>query len=652
MIETFIGIDQLNKKAPDQFFISIGRYMHNRDNGGDGKSWHENVDESNIFPTERRLSMRLLTRCGEYMPDDNQEIIRRALAMMLIAHQGQYRESRHPFSVHPLETALALAKKRQDPVLVADGLLHDTKEDTDFTLEMIKSALSYPNPEVTTAAATVADDIDDLSKQKGVYESERVMEIQYLLQIISSSFYNPRVAIVKLEERLQNMRWPKKNRAKRLAMAEETLQIYVPQAKRLGLFDLADKLESLCYRSRNLESYPKLEKELALMIKDFSRAYPPETIKQDILSAVSVKWGGREVYVRTPFVYDIYRRVARFRQTGQSDMYLNADIVLPVEAIGSGPYEFGEYAISGALSDLIASGYEIVDQKEVDDFRDEIMQGLTDALMIRLGRSDGLLVRAKIYPKDVYDLEQTPMTDRYLEKYIPDEELDRRIATEELDEITARQYQALSKQRRLIQKYETVVSQLEEGEELAPDQLVRLLQPRNEGNIWVVGINDENVVKPWPIPEGATVMDYVGDIFRYSWQQVTAVFVNGRKCRFDYVLRPRDRIHAIRVKGGKIRIRPEMIAGFQHDKEKREACQEYITRQQEKLPPEMAEKQRQELRKVGRKLLAQIFGRELETKEIRSILTQVYGKDASVGMNIFLENIALGKADIGSFTME
>ena len=168
---------------------------------------------------------------------------------IIVAHEGQYRKSGEPYSVHPILVACITAHFSKDEAIIATALLHDVVEDTPYTLEYVNE----------TWGSDIAHMVDGLTKIVEIREHEFISSNETTdAKIISSaltfrkmliaSIDDVRVLVVKLCDRLHNMLTLSvlpPNKQKRIA--EETLVVYVPIANRLGISHLKNALEDLAF---------------------------------------------------------------------------------------------------------------------------------------------------------------------------------------------------------------------------------------------------------------------------------------------------------------------------------------------------------------------------------------------------------------------
>lgn len=156
------------------------------------------------------------------------------------AHRGQFRASGDPYLIHAIETARILSDWRLDPATVCAAVLHDTIEDTGITIDKLAEDFPTPIPELV-------DGVTNISKIKTSSSQER--QIESLRKLILAMSNDLRVTLIKLGDRLHNMRTLehlKKEQQQRIARA--TIDIYAPLAHRLGMTRVRSELEDLCMR--------------------------------------------------------------------------------------------------------------------------------------------------------------------------------------------------------------------------------------------------------------------------------------------------------------------------------------------------------------------------------------------------------------------
>ena len=189
-----------------------------------------------------------------YHPEADFDLLRRAYIFSAMEHRGQVRRSGEPYLTHPLEVANILADLKLDVTSVAVGLLHDVLEDTLTTREAIEE---YFGKEI-------ADLVEGLSKISKIhFTSEAEKEAENFRKMLLAMVHDIRVILVKLADRLHNMRTLghlQVERRKRIA--RETIDIYAPLANRLGMGTIKQELEDLSLAHLDPDAHATLVREL------------------------------------------------------------------------------------------------------------------------------------------------------------------------------------------------------------------------------------------------------------------------------------------------------------------------------------------------------------------------------------------------------
>ncbi len=198
----------------------------------------------------------ILDRIESYKPGFDEELLRRAYIFSAMAHKDQIRRSGEPYLIHPLNVAYVLAEMKLDETSIAVGLLHDVIEDTLTTREKLEELFG----------ADVADMVDSLTKiSKYAYVSKEEEQAETFRKMILAMVSDLRVVLVKLADRLHNMRTlhhlPQERRHR---IAKETIEIYAPIANRLGMGKVKSELEDLSFQYL----HPKEFEELTAAVRE------------------------------------------------------------------------------------------------------------------------------------------------------------------------------------------------------------------------------------------------------------------------------------------------------------------------------------------------------------------------------------------------
>jgi GTP diphosphokinase / guanosine-3',5'-bis(diphosphate) 3'-diphosphatase len=196
----------------------------------------------------------LLEKVRAYSPDADVELLRRAYVFSAFEHRGQVRHSGEPYLIHPLAVADFLADMKLDVVAVAAGLLHDVVEDTLTTIDRIRELFG---PEV----AHVVEGVTKISAIR--FSSSEERQAENFRKMLLAMVDDIRVILVKLADRLHNMRTLNHlPEDKRVAVAQETRDIYAPIANRLGMSKVKNELEELSFRYLDPQAYEALRSKV------------------------------------------------------------------------------------------------------------------------------------------------------------------------------------------------------------------------------------------------------------------------------------------------------------------------------------------------------------------------------------------------------
>lgn len=194
----------------------------------------------------------IMQACRNHHPDEDLSILERAYRRAVIQHSSQRRKSGEPYIIHPLAVAQILADLGMGPLVVAAGLLHDTVEDTDYTLDECRA-------EFGDTVTGLVDGVTKLSKME-YGDSAQAETIRKMVVAMSRDV---RVLVVKLSDRVHNARtWRYVKSSSAQKKARETLDVYAPLASRLGMNAIKTELEELSFKVL----YPKIYNEIVVLV--------------------------------------------------------------------------------------------------------------------------------------------------------------------------------------------------------------------------------------------------------------------------------------------------------------------------------------------------------------------------------------------------
>lgn len=252
----------------------------------------------------------LITKASSYITNEEElSLIKKAYEYAKEKHEGQFRLSGEEYIIHPLSTAVILTKVYADTATICAGLLHDVIEDTETTKADLESEFGK---EITSLVYGVSK----ISKIHFSTENEALVE--YYKKIIVGMSEDVRVIIIKLADRLHNMRtlWALPDEKKKIK-AKETLEILAPIAHHLGIHKIKSELEDLSLRYLKPDVFydiaeklnnTKLERDnvVAEMLTSVSGILTEHNIKHEIKG-------------RSKSIYSIYRKLEKGRKF--SDIY-------------------------------------------------------------------------------------------------------------------------------------------------------------------------------------------------------------------------------------------------------------------------------------------------------------------------------------------
>ena len=268
----------------------------------------------------------------------DRELIQRAYRVAELAHRPQKRASGESYITHCLAVASILAELYVPPAVVAAGLLHDTVEDTEVTLEdlqrdfgpeitnlvdgvtkltnlpRVSRSDQHAEPETTDETGAIVHtnetEDDDESKQRSLLGRRPDMVSETLRKTFLAMGDDVRIVLIKLADRLHNMRTLGfMSEVKRKRIARQTLDIFAPLANRMGIWQIKWELEDLGFRHVDPEKY----KEIATNLDTRRQARENQiaTIVKDIETILGQNNIDAQVSGRPKHIYSIYRKMTQ-----------------------------------------------------------------------------------------------------------------------------------------------------------------------------------------------------------------------------------------------------------------------------------------------------------------------------------------------------
>lgn len=246
------------------------------------------------------LLEKLISKIEQYNPQADMSLIIRAFTLGEAAHDGQKRNSGESFFIHPINVAMILADLNMDTQTIIAGLLHDVVEDTDYTYEDLAEEFGEE----------IAALVDGVTKLKSInYKTKQESQAENLRKMVLAMAKDIRVIIVKLADRLHNMRTLEyMTDEKKKEKALETLEIYAPIAHRLGISKIKWELEDLSLRYLEPEKYYELVEKVSVKRRE------REAFIQEIIKLLYKNIGDMgiscEISGRPKNFYSIYKKMA------------------------------------------------------------------------------------------------------------------------------------------------------------------------------------------------------------------------------------------------------------------------------------------------------------------------------------------------------
>ena len=247
----------------------------------------ENKEIAQHYKKLLRISYQTLT-------DEDKKLIRRAFDVAVEAHKDQRRKSGEAYIFHPIAVAKIVASEiGLDATCIAAALLHDTVEDTSFTLEDIREQFGV----------TVAKIVDGLTKISHLKKDKDVsLQAENFRKMLLTLNDDIRVIIIKIADRLHNMQTMDAMRPdKQEKIASETLYIYAPLAHRIGLYNIKTELEDLGLKYTEPEVYNEIltkiresKEEQDAYIKEFTRVIQ-DSLDQELIN-YDIKGRPKSIY--------------------------------------------------------------------------------------------------------------------------------------------------------------------------------------------------------------------------------------------------------------------------------------------------------------------------------------------------------------------
>lgn len=244
----------------------------------------------------------LVERVKAYEPGADEDALNKAYVFTVKAHGNQKRASGDPYFSHPVEVAGLLSDKRLDCASIITGLLHDTVEDTEVTIPDISETFGEE-------VAALVDGVTKLSQLE--LQSDRTKQAENFRKLVLAMSQDIRVLIVKLADRLHNMRTLHFIKApdKRRRIARETMDIYVPLTERIGIRDWQEELEDIAFQELNPDARASIVARLEFLAE--SGGDVVERVRAALQANLNDAGLSADVSGRQKRPYSIWRKMQR-----------------------------------------------------------------------------------------------------------------------------------------------------------------------------------------------------------------------------------------------------------------------------------------------------------------------------------------------------
>lgn len=254
---------------------------------------------------EKKLILReyrsLLRSLKAKLKPGDRKLIRHAFEMAVEAHKTMRRKSGEPYILHPLAVAkICIEEIGLGVRSTICALMHDTVEDTDISLEDVERAFG----------SEIGKIVDGLTKISNVVDVNASKQAENFKKILLTLTDDPRVILIKLADRLHNMRTlDSMKREKQLKVSSETVYVYAPLAHRMGLYSIKTEMEDLAMKYMEPDTYRQIARKLAETKRERSK-FINEFVKP--LKDKLVKSGfDFEIYGRPKSIHSIWNKMKK-----------------------------------------------------------------------------------------------------------------------------------------------------------------------------------------------------------------------------------------------------------------------------------------------------------------------------------------------------
>ena len=438
------------------------------------------------------------------------QLIRRASELSQRAHEGQTRISGEPYFLHSLAVANILAELNLDAETISAAMLHDVVEDTEITLEDIRQQFG-DNIAQLVDGVTKMDIISALRGKDDLKQEKEHLQAENLRKMLLAMAEDVRVVLIKLADRLHNMRTlsalrPEKQRR----IARETMDIFAPLANRLGIWQVKWELEDLSFRYLNPDAYKQIAAKLAER-RVAREQYIQQFVNhlQDELDQAEIK---AEVHGRAKHIYGIWKKM----QHKQQEFHQIYDVRAVRIFVDTIPDCYAALGIVHTLWNYLPG--------EFDDYIATPKENNYRSIHTAVLGPEGKTVEVQIRTWDMHQESEYGVAAhwRYKENAKSDSDFDEKIAW----------------LRQLLEWKDDVAEAGEFVDQFKSEMFAdRVFVFTPMGNII-------------DLPAGATPLDFAYQIHTEVGHRCRGAKINGRMVQLTYQLRTGDQVEVLTVKKG------------------------------------------------------------------------------------------------------
>ncbi|AZN29203.1 bifunctional (p)ppGpp synthetase/guanosine-3',5'-bis(diphosphate) 3'-pyrophosphohydrolase [Flaviflexus salsibiostraticola] len=437
---------------------------------------------------------------------DRQKVIR-AYEIAERCHQGQSRKSGQPYITHPIAVATILAELGMDTDTLVAALLHDTVEDTGYSLESLKK-------EFGSDVAVLVDGVTKLDK----VEYGEAAQAETVRKMVIAMSKDIRVLLIKLADRLHNARtWKYVSSSSAQAKARETLEIYAPLAHRLGMNSIKWELEDLSFKTL----YPDVYREIERLVTERSsgREAYLEAVKEELTRELKAARIRCTITGRPKHYFSIYQKMI-LRGRDFEDIYDLIGVRILVESVRDC------YAALGVVNTL----YTPI-QGRIKDYITTPKFNLYQSIHTTVIGPEGNTMEVQIRTYDMHKRAEYGVAAHWRYKENPN------ATRSKKGESTTEQETQLNWLRQLVDW---------QRETADPTEFLDSLRYEMSGNRVYVFTPRGEVMD---LPAGSTPVDFAYAVHTEVGQRTVGAKVNDRLVTLDHKLESGDTVEIITAKG-------------------------------------------------------------------------------------------------------